>query len=177
MSFENSQLEFEHIKKLVKIEINSFLKNEFKLYLNDPKILQKIDDITNQTTTNLYSWLSESIPEKYKKIILKNIYDKNWSEIIECFKQELTFGTSGIRGKLISSLDVEKSNLDLKSLNDFGFNSKILRGPNTVNEITLLKNINGLIMYMKNNGMSKIVIGFDSTNVEYDESLYNLTVN
>lgn len=162
MSFENSQLEFEHIKKQVKIEINSFLKNEFKLYLNDPKILQKIDDITNQTTTNLYSWLSESIPEKYKKIILKNIYDKNWSEIIECFKQELTFGTSGIRGKLISSLDVEKSNLDLKSLNDFGFNSKILRGPNTVNEITLLKNINGLIMYMKNNGMSKIVIGFDS---------------
>ena len=162
MSFENSQSEFEHIKNQVKIEINSFLKNEFKLYLNNPKIIQKIDNITNQTINNLHLWLSDSIPEKYKKIILKNLYDKNWSEIIECFKQDLAFGTSGIRGKLISSLDVDKSNLDLKDLNDFGFDSKILRGPNTVNEITLLKNINGLIIYMKNNDMSKIVIGFDS---------------
>lgn len=162
MSFENSQSEFENIKNQVKIEINSFLKNEFKLYLNNPKIFQKIDNITNQTIDNLHLWLSDSIPEKYKKIILKNLYDKNWSEIIECFKQDLTFGTSGIRGKLISSLDVDKSNLDLKDLNNFGFDSKILRGPNTVNEITLLKNINGLIMHMKNNDMSKIVIGFDS---------------
>ena len=162
MAFQNSELEFKNIKNDVQMEINSFLKNEFKLFIDDQEILKKIDNITNQTIKNLQLWMSENIPKKYKKIILKNIYDKNWSEIIEAFKQELTFGTSGIRGKLISSLNEQKSNLDLVNLKDFGFESEILRGPNTVNEITLLKNIHGLIMYMKNNGMSKIVIGFDS---------------
>ena len=162
MSFQNSQLEFENMKSDVQIEINSFLKNESKTFINDKDILIKIDNITNQTIENLKLWMSENIPDKYKKIILKNIYDKNWSEIIEAFKQELTFGTSGIRGKLISSIDEKKSDLDLKNLKDFEFESDILRGPNTINEITLLKNINGLIKYMKNNNMSKIVIGFDS---------------
>ncbi len=162
MSFQNSQLEFENIKNDIQIEIKLFLKNEFKTFINDKEILRKIDNVTNETIKNLKLWMSENIPEKYKKIILKNIYDKNWSNIIEAFKQELSFGTSGIRGKLISSLDEQKSNLDLVNLKDFGFDSEILRGPNTVNEITLLKNINGLIMYMKNKGMSKVVIGFDS---------------
>ena len=155
MSFQNSQLEFENMKSDVQIEINSFLKNESKTFINDKDILIKIDNITNQTIENLKLWMSENIPDKYKKIILKNIYDKNWSEIIEAFKQELTFGTSGIRGKLISSIDEKKSDLDLKNLKDFEFESDILRGPNTINEITLLKNITPVALNINKNTKNK----------------------
>ncbi len=161
MSSQNNQLEFEQIKKDVEIKIKSFLKNEFTEFINNDA-LKKIDRISDNTMINLQSWMSENIPERYKKYVLENIYDDNWSEIIESFKQELTFGTSGIRGKLIPSLDVKKSNLELKNLKDYGFESNILRGPNTINEITLLKNIHGLINYMQKNNMSKIVIGFDT---------------
>lgn len=161
MSSQNSQLEFEKIKNDVEIKINFFLKNEFIEFTNND-VSKRINIISDNTIINLQSWMSENIPERYKKYVLENIYDNNWSEIIESFKQELTFGTSGIRGKLIPSLDVKKSNLELKNLNDNGFESNILRGPNTVNEITLLKNISGLINYMQKNNMSKIVIGFDS---------------
>jgi len=161
MSSQNNQLEFEQIKKDVEIKIKSFLKNEFTEFINNDA-LKKIDRISDNTIINLQSWMSENIPERYKKYVLENIYDDNWSEIIESFKQELTFGTSGIRGKLTPSLDVKKSNLELKNLKDYGFESNILRGPNTINEITLLKNIHGLINYMQKNNMSKIVIGFDT---------------
>lgn len=162
MFSQNSQLEFEKIKRNAEIKIKSFLKNEFIEFINNKNILKKIDEISDNTVANLQTWMSENIPERYKKYILKNIYDDNWSEIIEAFKQELTFGTSGIRGKLTPSLNEKKSYLDLKNLEHFGFESEILRGPNTINEITLLKNIYGLMNYLKKNNMSKIVVGFDS---------------
>ena len=90
------------------------------------------------------------------------INDEKWSEIIEAFKQELVFGTSGIRGKLTVSLDEKDSKKDLLSINKFGSGSNVIRGSNSINEITIEKNINGLISYMKKNNMSKIIIGYDS---------------
>ena len=162
MTFENSQLEFESLKNDVELGIKSFLQNESNLLINNKEIFKKINNITTQTIKNLKLWMCEIIPEKYKKIVLKNIYEKNWSEIIEAFKQELSFGTSGIRGKLIVSLDDKKCIDDLKSLNTLGFESNILRGPNSINEITIMKNIFGLIKYMKKNKFSSIVIGYDS---------------
>ena len=42
MSFENSQLEFEHIKKQVKIEINSFLKMSLNYILMIQKFFKKL---------------------------------------------------------------------------------------------------------------------------------------
>jgi len=162
MTFENSQLEFESLKNDVELGIKSFLQNESNLLINNKEIFKKINNITTQTIKNLKLWMCENIPEKYKKIVLKNIYEKNWSEIIEAFKQELSFGTSGIRGKLIVSLDDKKCIDDLKSLNTLGFESNILRGPNSINEITIMKNIFGLIKYMKKNKFSSIVIGYDS---------------
>ena len=62
---------------------------------------------------------------------------KKWSNLIEAFKQDLAFGTSGIRGKLVVSLDENECTNDLKSLHTFGFQSDILRGTNSFNEITV----------------------------------------
>ena len=90
------------------------------------------------------------------------LLQKKWSNLIEAFKQDLVFGTSGIRGKLVVSLDESECTDDLKSLHKFGFQSEILRGTNSFNEITVMKNISGLINYMKKKQYSKIVIGHDS---------------
>jgi len=102
------------------------------------------------------------IPEKYKEIVIKSISQNKWSNIIEAFKEELVFGTNGIRGKLVVALDEQECISDLKSLNEFGFESEILRGTNSINEITIIKNIFGLINYMEKKKLGTIVIGYDS---------------
>ena len=106
--------------------------------------------------------MKDEIPVKYKQIVLKTIAEKKWSNIVEAFKQELVFGTSGIRGKLVVSLDEEECIDDLKLLDKFGFESSVLRGTNSINEITMMKNISGLINYVQKKSFSKIVIGYDS---------------
>ena len=106
--------------------------------------------------------MQSPIPEKYKEIVIKSISQNKWSNIIEAFKEELVFGTNGIRGKLVVALDEQECISDLKSLNEFGFESEILRGTNSINEITIIKNIFGLINYMEKKKLTTIVIGYDS---------------
>jgi len=157
--------QFKKIKNKVKAKIISFLKNELSYFdddVNHDFLTIKITQISENVLTNLQNWMEQKIPEKYKEIILLSIKEEKWFEIIESFKQEIAFGTSGIRGKLVVSLDKENSLRDLKLLNDYGFSSTILRGPNSINEISLLKHISGLLNYMKKMKMSKIVVGYDS---------------
>jgi phosphoglucomutase len=157
----DSQLKFEKLKSVMHTELCNYIKNEY--YSKSGKsVLVEINNLTDNILINMKNWFQDEIPEEYKKIILKHIDEKNWNEIIEAFKQKLIFGTSGVRGKLITSLDNDDSEKDLLSLNKFGFSSNILRGSNSINEITIAKNIIGLINYMKKNNMSKIIIGYDS---------------
>jgi len=163
-NLDENELGFEQLKHSTHKEISNYIKNEFlEYYGNDDDFeAKKITDLTNSVMLNLQNWFDDPIPEKYKKIILTHIHEKNWPDLIEAFKQKLVFGTSGIRGKMSIPLNETDSKNDLISLNKLGFNSKILRGSNSINEITFAKNIYGLINYMKKNNMLKIVIGFDS---------------
>jgi len=162
--FKDYQQKFEKIKHSVSVEIFNYIKNQFEGHCEkiDESALSEINNITNTVLSNLQNWFQDKIPEEYKKIVFKYLDDKKWNEIIEAFKQELIFGTSGVRGKLIVSLDEKDCNQQLFSLNKFGFDSSIIRGSNSVNEITMAKNVAGLINYMNKHNLSKIVIGFDS---------------
>jgi len=156
--------DFEKMKKRIHDNIFNQIKHDFEDCFDviDESYLSKIEQLTQNVLSNLQNWLNDDIPEKYKKIIFMNIENKKWVEIIEAFKQELVFGTSGIRGKLMISMDENNSEKDLLSLDEYGFDSDTLRGSKSINEITITKNIYGLINYMKKNNMSKIVVGFDS---------------
>lgn len=156
--------DFDKMKKIIHDHIFSQIKYDFEECFDiiDESHLSKIEQLTQDVLSNLQNWLNDDIPEKYKKIIFQNIENGKWVELIEAFKQELVFGTSGIRGKLMISMDEKNSEKDLLSLDENGFDSDILRGSKSINEITITKNIYGLINYMKKNNMSKIVIGFDS---------------
>ena len=167
MSYQNTEsyLEYKNLRNNLKTDLLSFIEKEFESYMlnyeQNEFTLKKIK-LLNETLSNLDNWMKSSIPEKYKKIVIKNITQKKWSNLIEAFNQELAFGTSGIRGKLVVSLDESECTTDLESLHKFGFQSDVLRGTNSINEITMMKNIFGLINYMKKKQFSKIVIGYDS---------------
>jgi len=157
-------LKFESEKDKLKLKIQSIITKDF---LTDfQKISPSLSDTINAITTNIISniekWIYDDIPLKYKKLIFDYIYEEKWIEIINSFYQELNFGTSGIRGKLTFSFTETDSEKDLHLLQKDGFNSTILRGSNSFNEITFMKNTYGLLSYMKKNNLSKIVIGYDS---------------
>lgn len=163
-SGDTYSLRFESIKDNVKLNIISIIKKDF---LNDHIItsslfLNTINEIADNTIFNLEKWINDDIPQKYKKFVFDTIEKENWYEIINAFYQELNFGTSGMRGKLTGSLKEDDSEKDLQSLEKKKSDSIILRGPNLFNEITLMKNVYGLVNYMKKNNLSKIVIGYDS---------------
>ena len=167
MSYENTEsyLKYKNLRNQLKNDLLSFIETEFKSYSSDYDhnqfSLKKIK-LFEKIFLNLDYWMKSTIPEKYKQIVIRSISQKKWSNIIEAFKEELSFGTSGIRGKLVVSLDEQECIDDLKSLDKFGFESNVLRGTNSINEITITKNIFGLINYMKKNQFSTIVIGYDS---------------
>ena len=106
MKENNSELKFQNLKEFIKNKIHTIIKNEYLQYSRNTKIENlspKIDQITNDIISNLEKWMQEEIPEKYKEFVFTAIKDEKWSEIIEAFKQEVVFGTSGIRGKIIIS--------------------------------------------------------------------------
>jgi phosphoglucomutase len=156
--------DFEKMKKRTHDHIFNQIKHDYDdcFDIVDESYLSEVEQLTQNVLSNLQNWLNYDIPEKYKKIVFLNIENKKWVDIIEAFKQELVFGTSGIRGKLMISMDENDSEKDLLSLEEHGFDSDILRGSKSINEITITKNIYGLIHYMKKNNMLKVVIGFDS---------------
>ena len=167
MSYENTEsyLKYKNLRNQLKNDLLSFIETEFKSYSSNYDhnqfSLKKIK-LFEKIFLNLDYWMKSTIPEKYKQTVIRSISQKKWSNIIEAFKEELSFGTSGIRGKLVVSLDEQECIDDLKSLDKFGFESNVLRGTNSINEITITKNIFGLINYMKKNQFSTIVIGYDS---------------
>ncbi len=167
MSYEKSEyyLKYKNLKDDIESNLFTFIEKEFSQdFINLEKniVSTKTKELTQKILLNLDNWMKDFIPEKYKRFVLKTISENKWSDIIEGFKQELIFGTSGIRGKLSISLNEHECFNELKLLNNLGFKSEILRGPNSINEITIIKSISGLINYMKQKNFSKIVIGYDS---------------
>ncbi len=113
---------------------------------------------------NLESWLlNERIDElspNTKQGIITAIQDERWENIIDAFLDEIAFGTGGIRGlAAYASVDDES---ELEMLYHEGIQAPILKGPNTINDLVLMKKSAGVAKYAKENGLEKVVIGYDS---------------
>jgi phosphoglucomutase len=109
---------------------------------------------------NLRFWLTDPhiarMSPNTQKAILKSIKDNRWSDIVEVFRQDITFGTAGIRG---AAALTEK---ELKKLARDGPRAPILKGPNTINDIVLLLKTAGVIKYALKKKLKKVAIGYDS---------------
>jgi len=73
---------------------------------------------------------------------------------------EIAFGTGGIRGVAAFAEPDDESELEL--LYKEGIYAPILKGPNTINDLVLMKKSAGVAKYAKENGLKKVVIGYDS---------------
>ena len=125
----------------------------------DPQSYQAARD---QAFGNLQQWLTndylDEILPNLKKGILATIRAKRWKDLVNAFRQWVRFGTGGIRGMMAFD---KPSILRLKRE---GIHAPILKGPNTFNDLVLLRTSVGVARFGKDKGRKfrRVVIGYDS---------------
>lgn len=134
-------------------------------YLKESREMDKIDDQLYElakanTLPNLRDWLLDNkideLSPQLKGALIKYIKDGNWVDIVNAYRQNVRFGTGGIRGMMA----FDKKSIEL--LNETGLDAPILKGPNTINNIVLLKTSVGVAQFGQEKNYTKIVIGYDS---------------
>ncbi|MFZ5979335.1 MAG: hypothetical protein ACOYVF_01775 [Candidatus Zixiibacteriota bacterium] len=137
--------------------IGAFLQQELDQSRLDRQLY---DSARVQTVANLNSWLREErldfFSPKTRKTIIAYIRQARWKDLVNAFRQEVRFGTGGIRGFM--ALDRES----VLKLRDDGLDAAILKGTNTINNIVFLKTTAGVAAYGREKHFEKVVIGYDS---------------
>jgi len=142
-------------------------KTEIPLYLQKAVRNGKIDEqlasnAEKNSLLNIEHWLHDdhidSISPNAKKGIIHSISHGKWNETVNAFRQDLMFGTGGIRGMMAFD---RKSIVQLK---EEGLDAPILKGPNTMNNLVVLLKSVGVAKFGKDpkRNYNKIVIGYDS---------------
>ncbi len=128
---------------------------------NDDK-KENILDAKKHTLSSLKTWLEfpeiEGVPSNFKDGIVKAVEEEQWEDIVNAFRQEVRFGTGGIRGMM--AYDYE-SIVRLKK-EDIG--ASILKGPNTINDLVFSLTTAGVARYgeAQSPKLERVVIGYDS---------------
>ncbi len=134
------------------------------------KAAQQAGDIDQQlfeaasarTVPHLTEWLNfpaiAGISPRFKDGIVDAINAGKWREIINAFRQEVRFGTGGIRGMMASDRE------SIVRLQKEGIDAAILKGPNTLNDIVLSFTTAGVAKYGTDQSprLNKVVVGYDS---------------
>jgi phosphoglucomutase len=137
--------------------VGGFLQNALDRGLIDP---QQFRDASAKTLPNLEEWLRDPdidrISPNCKRGISQTIQAGQWEMLVNAFRQRLSFGTGGIRGMM--AFDRES----IVRLKEEGLDAAILKGPNTLNNVLLLRTSAGVAQFGKSKGFTKMVIGYDS---------------
>jgi len=141
------------------------IANYLKQALKNNRIDQQLyEEAKKHTFPNLKKWMEMEVEQidiisPYLKEGIHNaISNGQWENIVNAFRQSIRFGTGGIRGMMAFDKD------SIIQLNKTDLKSPILRGPNTINEIVLLRTSVGVARFGKdqNPPFNKVVIGYDS---------------
>ena len=146
-------------KKIIK-----FLTEKFSNfhYISNNNKKKYIKSLSIDTASNIEKWLSCDIPMEFRNTILRSMKNNEWYEILESFNNEIFYGTSSIRAKMVCSLESNRTLKDLKKLSSSSFCDDVLQGTNTFNPVTLLIFAIGLANYSKKSRYKRIVIGYDN---------------
>ena len=146
-------------KKIIK-----FLTEKFSNfhYISNNNKKKYIKSLSIDTASNIEKWLSCDIPMGFRNTILRSMKNNEWYEILESFNNEIFYGTSSIRAKMVCSLESNRTLKDLKKLSSSSFCDDVLQGTNTFNPVTLLIFAIGLANYSKKSRYKRIVIGYDN---------------
>ncbi len=136
-------------------------------YLNDAKDSDRIDQQLYDLAVaavfpNLEKWMRDPQVDRVSPILKSGVADAirsaKWENLVNAYRQYVPFGTGGIRAMMAYDRD------SIKELKEKGFDARILKGPNTINELLLLLTSVGVANYGKdqNPQFSKVVVGCDS---------------
>jgi len=124
---------------------------------------QLYEEAQKHAVDNLRSWLTDrhiddDISYRLKDGIRNAIGKGQWKNIVNAFRQEVRFGTGGIRGLMA----FDKTSI--KELKRKGRKACILKGPNTINDLVFLRTSLGVAKFGENQRprFRKVVIGYDS---------------
>ncbi len=156
---ENSRIDIVSALASAEKKIPEFLQKSLK----SGKIDEQLFKVASENTLkNLSLWLSDPdidrISPNAKTGIVRSITGGKWIEIINAFRQELMFGTGGIRGMMAFDRP------SIVKLKEEGLDAPILKGPNTMNNLVVLLKSVGVAKFGKDpkRNFNKIVIGYDS---------------
>lgn len=136
-------------------------------YLQTARDSGRIDEHAYRTALtnvmpNIERWLEDvyidAIAKNLKKGIQKAIEQEQWEDLVNAFRQNLRFGTGGIRGMMAFD------RASIVKLHEEGIDTDILKGPNTINDLVFLLTSAGVARFGRDHAppFEKIVIGYDS---------------
>ncbi|OPZ09726.1 MAG: Phosphoglucomutase [candidate division BRC1 bacterium ADurb.BinA292] len=114
------------------------------------------------TLPNLREWLTspkiDELSPNLKAGVADAVEAGRWEDLVNAYRQSMRFGTGGIRGMM--AFDRES----IRKLAEDGLDARILKGPNTLNNVVLLRTSAGVAQFGKQAGRNfdRIVIGYDS---------------
>lgn len=123
---------------------------------------QQHDMATEQTVPNLRLWMESSAIDRISPNLKAGVADaieaERWEDLVNAYRQNMRFGTGGIRGMMAFDKD------SIVKLKNDGLDARILKGPNTLNNVVLLRTSAGVARFGKAGGreFNRIVIGYDS---------------
>tara|TARA_Y100000780_G_C13679797_1_gene415625 strand:+ start:135 stop:2237 length:2103 start_codon:yes stop_codon:yes gene_type:complete len=151
-------------RNYIEKKIIEFLTEKFSNfhYISNNNKKKYIKSLSIDTASNIEKWLSCDIPMGFRNTILRSMKNNEWYEILESFNNEIFYGTSSIRAKMVCSLESNQTLKDLKKLSSSSFCDDVLQGTNTFNPVTLLIFAIGLANHSKKSRYKRIVIGYDN---------------
>lgn len=150
-------IDMETVIKKTEKRVHKFLETSLK---EDKIDKQSYEMAKKNTIDNIKKWLTDPIIDKIspnlKDGIIESIEQEKWEDIVNAFRKNMSFGTAGIRGLMANDKE------SIMKLKEEGIDTKILKGPNTLNNLVLLITSAGVAKFGKDKRFNKIVIGYDS---------------
>lgn len=123
------------------------------------------DEAQANVIPNLRNWMSAeptgaaaSMIGAARRGIAEAIERERWQDLVDMFRQQVRFGTGGVRGMMAFD------RASIERLKREGINAPILKGPNTINNLVILRMSAGVAQFgcTRSPRFQKIVIGYDS---------------
>jgi len=154
-------------------EVLAFARAGVEQFLESARQSDRIDPQSyEQATANvlpaLDQWLTDphiqTLSPMTRAGLAQAVFEQNWEGLVNAFRQRARFGTGGIRGMMAFD------RRSIERLAEEGIDAPILKGPNTINDIVLLRTSAGVAQFGRHQDppLSKVVIGYDSRVRGYD---------
>ncbi len=151
------QIELDVLLASAEEGINDYLTTALESGRIDRQLFNIAKD---NTMTFVSTWLTseriEAISPNVKLGLADAIRNEQWEDIVNAYRKKMDFGTGGIRGLMANDRG------SIVKIDKGGVDARVLKGPNTLNNVVLLITSAGVAQFGRQKGFDKIVIGYDS---------------